>query len=57
MPLKSRQTISKWINKWKHPVEQTIVTKPIKKYPEKKIGLINPDLKLDKDYWGGPKIG
>ena len=28
-----------------------------KKYPEKKIGLINPDLKIDKDYWGGPKIG
>ena len=19
--------------------------------------LINPDLKIDKDYWGGPKIG
>lgn len=30
----TRQTISKWINKWKHPVEQTIVTKPIKKLVE-----------------------
>ena len=26
------------------------------KYPEKNIKLINPDIKLDKDYWGGPKI-
>lgn len=28
-----------------------------KKYPEKKIQLVNPDLKIEKDYWGGPKIG
>ena len=23
----------------------------------RKVTLINPDLKIDKDYWGGPKIG
>jgi hypothetical protein len=26
-----------------------------KRYPQGY--LINPDIKLDKDYWGGPKIG
>jgi hypothetical protein len=28
-----------------------------KKHPEKKIQLINPDIQIEKDYWGGPKIG
>lgn len=27
-----------------------------KKYPERKVEIVNPDLKIDKDYWGGPRI-
>ena len=28
-----------------------------KKYPERKVEIVNQDLKIEKDYWGGPKIG
>lgn len=27
-----------------------------KKYPERKVEIVNSDLKIDKDYWGGPRI-
>lgn len=37
--------------------EKEYWNKYFKKHPELDYRVTNPDIKLDKDYWGGPKIG